>query len=112
MSAPEHPSSRWRCYALTLPPWMQPVQLLLEQNCVGEAERLFIQDLGSAQDYSRRRARMGECMVGAVWGLYECLECEEDVREALFIQASRDIALASADVLASGRFVLFVGYLR
>lgn len=48
--------------AYTDPPsWMQPVRhtlsgLLLEQNCVDEAEMLFGQDLGFAKDYPRRRA--------------------------------------------------------
>ncbi|KAL4893988.1 hypothetical protein BDV59DRAFT_201303 [Aspergillus ambiguus] len=45
------------------PPWMQPVRhalggLLLEQNRVDEAERLFREDIGMAKDFPRRRAKL------------------------------------------------------
>ncbi|EAU37501.1 conserved hypothetical protein [Aspergillus terreus NIH2624] len=83
------------------PPWMQPVRhalggLLLEQNRVDEAEAVFREDLGMAKDFPRRRAKLNN-----VWGLHglrECLTRCGKIEEALFIQSSRDIALASADV--------------
>ncbi|KFY28329.1 hypothetical protein V493_02973 [Pseudogymnoascus sp. VKM F-4281 (FW-2241)] len=83
------------------PPWMQPVRhalggLLLEQNRVEEAEILFRQDLGFAQDYPRRRAKLNN--VWGLHGLYECFMRSGKTGEALFLQASRDIALASADI--------------
>ncbi|KAK2764266.1 hypothetical protein FQN54_008958 [Arachnomyces sp. PD_36] len=83
------------------PPWMQPVRhalggLLLEQNRVEEAEAAFREDLGLAKDFPRRRARLNN-----VWGLHGLRECfvrSGKVEDALFIQPSYDIALASADV--------------
>ncbi|GFF82896.1 hypothetical protein IFM47457_05960 [Aspergillus lentulus] len=83
------------------PPWMQPVRhalggLLLEQNRVGEAEVVFREDLGMARDFPRRRAKLNN--VWGLHGLYECFTRSGKIEEALFIQASRDIALASADV--------------
>jgi hypothetical protein len=83
------------------PPWMQPVRhalggLLLEQNRVGEAEVVFREDLGMARDFPRRRAKLNN--VWGLHGLYECFTRSGKTEEALFIQSSRDIALASADV--------------
>ena len=82
------------------PPWMQPVRhalggLLLEQNCVSEAERVYREDLGLAQDFPRRKARLNN--VWGLHGLHECLMRSGKVDEALFIQAPREIAMASAD---------------
>lgn len=83
------------------PPWMQPVRhalggLLLEQGRVEEAETLFKQDLGFAQGYPRRKAKLNN-----VWGLHGLFECFTRLgksQEASFIQPAHDIALASADV--------------
>lgn len=82
-------------------PWMQPVRhalggLLLEQGRVEEAETLFKQDLGFAQDYPRRKAKLNN--VWGLHGLYECFTRLGKSQEAAFIQPARDIALASADV--------------
>ncbi|KAL5350733.1 hypothetical protein ACLOAV_004302 [Pseudogymnoascus australis] len=82
-------------------PWMQPVRhalggLLLEQGRVKEAETLFKQDLGFAQDYPRRKAKLNN--VWGLQGLYECFTRLGKSQEAAFIQPARDIALASADV--------------
>ncbi|KAF7168899.1 hypothetical protein CNMCM5623_001805 [Aspergillus felis] len=84
------------------PPWMQPVRhalggLLLEQNRVGEAEAVFREDLGMARDFPRRRAKLNN--VWGLRGLYECFTRSGKVDEALFIQSSRDAALASVDVV-------------
>ncbi|KAJ6008797.1 hypothetical protein N7499_001155 [Penicillium canescens] len=82
-------------------PWMQPVRhalggLLLEQGRVEEAEILFKQDLGFAQDYPRRKAKLNN--VWGLHGLYECFTRLGKSQEAAFIQPARDIALASADI--------------
>lgn len=83
------------------PSWMQPVRhalggLLLEQNRVEVAEVAFREDLGLAKDFPRRRARLNN--VWGLHGLHECFIRSGKIEEALFIKASRDIALASADV--------------
>lgn len=83
------------------PPWMQPVRhalggLLLEQGRIGEAERVFKEDLGFASDFPRRRAHLNN--VWALHGLHECLVRSGKTDEALYVQGPLDIALASADV--------------
>lgn len=83
------------------PPWMQPVRhalggLLLEQGRVGEAERVFKEDLGFAADFPRRRAHLNN--VWALHGLHECLVRLGKTDEALYVQGPLDIALASADI--------------
>lgn len=83
------------------PPWMQPVRhalggLLLEQGRVGEAERVFKEDLGFAADFPRRRAHLNN--VWALHGLHECLVRLGKIDEALYVQGPLDIAVASADV--------------
>ncbi|PYI14841.1 hypothetical protein BO99DRAFT_449192 [Aspergillus violaceofuscus CBS 115571] len=83
------------------PPWMQPVRhalggLLLEQDRVAEAEVLFREDLGYANDYPRRRAKLNN--VWGLHGLYECFTRQGKTDEAAFIQSARDIAVATADV--------------
>lgn len=83
------------------PPWMQPVRhalggLLLEQGRVGEAERVFKEDLGFAAYFPRHRARPNN--VWALHGLHECLVRSGKADEALYIQGPLDIAMASADV--------------
>ncbi|RJE22119.1 hypothetical protein PHISCL_05558 [Aspergillus sclerotialis] len=83
------------------PAWMQPVRhalggLLLEQNRVEEAEILFREDLGLAKDFPRRKAKLNN--VWGLHGLYECFNRLGKAGDARFIQAARDIALASADV--------------
>ncbi|KAI9373618.1 hypothetical protein BJX61DRAFT_502089 [Aspergillus egyptiacus] len=83
------------------PPWMQPVRhalggLLLEQNRRDEAEVVFREDLGFAEGFPRRRAKLNN--VWGLHGLFECLTRSGKIDEARFIQAPLDIALASADV--------------
>lgn len=83
------------------PAWMQPIRhalggLLLEQGRVEEAEILFREDLGLAKDFPRRKAKLNN--VWGLHGLYECFNRLGKIEEARFIQAARDIALASADV--------------
>lgn len=83
------------------PPWMQLVRhalggLLLEQGRVGEAERVFKEDLGFAADFPRRRAHLNN--VWALHGLHECLIRSGKADEALYVEGPLDIALASADV--------------
>lgn len=83
------------------PPWMQPVRhalggLLLEQGRVGEAERVFKEDLGFAAGFPRRRAHLNN--VWALHGLHECLVRSGKADEALYVEGPLDIALASADV--------------
>lgn len=83
------------------PPWMQPVRhalggLLLEQNCVSEAETVYKEDLGIADGFPRRKARLNN--VWSLHGLHECLTRSGKIDEALCISVQRDIALASADV--------------
>ncbi|KAG6358840.1 hypothetical protein INS49_012359 [Diaporthe citri] len=68
------------------PPWMQPVRhalggLLLEQGRVGEAERVFKEDLGFAADFPRRRAHPNN--VWALHRLHECLVRSGKADEAL-----------------------------
>lgn len=83
------------------PPWMQPVRhalgaLLLEQDRVSEAETVFKEDLGVANGFPRRKARLNN--VWGLHGLHECLMRAGKVDEALCIRVQRDIAMASADV--------------
>ncbi|RMJ27465.1 hypothetical protein PHISP_01662 [Aspergillus sp. HF37] len=83
------------------PPWMQPVRhalgaLLLEQNHVSEAETVFKEDLGVADGFPRRKARINN--VWGLHGLHECLMRAGKIDEALYIRVQRDIATASADV--------------
>ncbi|PVH72103.1 hypothetical protein DL98DRAFT_611961 [Cadophora sp. DSE1049] len=83
------------------PPWMQPVRhalgaLFLEQNRVQEAESLYKEDLGFAEDYPRRRAKLNN--VWGLHGLYECFMRSGKTGEAAFIRASKEIAEASADI--------------
>lgn len=83
------------------PPWMQPVRhalggLLLEQGRVAEAERVFKEDLGFAAGFPRRRAHLNN--VWALHGLHECLVRSGKADEALYVEGSLGIALASADV--------------
>ena len=83
------------------PPWMQPVRhalggLLLEQNRLKEAETVFREDIGLAENYPRRKARLNN--VWGLHGLYECLVRSGKTEEARCIEIPRDIAMASADV--------------
>lgn len=83
------------------PASMQPVRhalggLLLEQNRVDEAEALFREDLGFMQGFPRRRARLNN--VWGLHGLHECFARLGKSQEAIFIRASLDIAVATADV--------------
>ncbi|CRG88527.1 hypothetical protein PISL3812_05558 [Talaromyces islandicus] len=83
------------------PAWMQPVRhalggLLLEQNRVEEAELLFREDLGFMKDFPRRRAKLNN--VWGLHGLHECFMRSGKSQEALFIRASLDITVATADV--------------
>ncbi|KOC07239.1 tetratricopeptide repeat domain protein [Aspergillus flavus AF70] len=83
------------------PPWMQPVRhalggLLLEQNRVEEAEVLFREDLGFAEEFPRRRAKLNN-----VWGLHglrECLVRLGKTKDLAFVEPAHAIAVASADV--------------
>ncbi|KAI7232843.1 TPR domain protein [Hortaea werneckii] len=83
------------------PPWMQPARhalggLLLEQGRIGEAERLFREDLGLAANFPRRRAKLNN--VWGLHGLHECFIRAGKSEEAMFLKAPVDIARASADV--------------
>ena len=83
------------------PPWMQPVRhalgaLLLEQNRVEEAEILFKEDLGFAEGYPRRKAKLNN--VWGLHGLYECFMRQGKTGEAAFVRAAKEIAEASADI--------------
>lgn len=83
------------------PPWMQPVRhalggLLLEQNKIEEAEVVFRQDLGVAEGFPRRKARLNN--VWALHGLHECLVRGGKAEEARSIEVQLDIAVACADV--------------
>lgn len=83
------------------PPWMQPVRhalggLLLEQNRVNEAEQVFREDLGLAVGFPRRRARINN--IWGLHGLHECLTRSGKSEEDLYVRASLDLAIASADV--------------
>lgn len=83
------------------PPWMQPVRhalgaLLLEQNRVAEAEVVYKEDLGIAEGFPRRKARVNN--VWGLQGLHECLTRAGKKEELLCIGGQRDIALGSADV--------------
>lgn len=83
------------------PAWMQPVRhalggLLLEQNRVEEAEETFREDVGFSKNLRRRKARLNN--VWGLHGLYECFTRSGETDGALFIKASRDIAVAAADV--------------
>ena len=82
------------------PPWMQPDRhalgaLLLEQSRV-EAEILFKEDLGFAEGYPRRKAKLNN--VWGLHGLYECFMRQGKTGEAAFVRAAKEIAEASADV--------------
>ncbi|PKY04067.1 TPR-like protein [Aspergillus campestris IBT 28561] len=84
------------------PPWMQPVRhalgaLLLEQNRVADAERVFREDLGVALGFPRRKARLNN--VWGLHGLHECLVRAGKKEEAAAVRVPLDIALASADVV-------------
>lgn len=83
------------------PPWMQPVRhalggLLLEQDRLEEAEVVFREDLGMAEGFPRRKARLNN--VWGLHGLHECLLRLGKTDQARCIEASRDVALGSADV--------------
>lgn len=83
------------------PPWMQPVRhalggLLLEQGRVDEAEDVFREDLGMADGFPRRKARLNN--VWGLHGLHECLVRLGKLDQARCIEAARDVALGSADV--------------
>lgn len=83
------------------PPWMQPVRhalggLLLEQNRIDEAEQIFREDLGVADGFPRRKARLNN--VWGLHGLHECLVRGGKVEEAHSIEVQLDIAVACADV--------------
>ncbi|CAJ0551560.1 Ff.00g114900.m01.CDS01 [Fusarium sp. VM40] len=83
------------------PSWLQPSRhalgaLLLEQGRVGEAEKVYRDDLGFGKSLPRRRARINN--VFGLHGLYECLTALEKSDEAQVIKVPLDIALASADV--------------
>lgn len=83
------------------PPWMQPVRhalggLLLEQGRVDEAEDVFREDLGMAEGFPRRKARLNN--VWGLHGLHECLVRLGKSDQARCIEAARDVALGSADV--------------
>ncbi|PYI09276.1 hypothetical protein BO78DRAFT_384407 [Aspergillus sclerotiicarbonarius CBS 121057] len=83
------------------PAWTQPVRhalggLLLEQGRVEEAERVFREDLGIADGFPRRKARLGN--VWGLHGLHECLVKLGKWDEARGIAVQRDVALGSADV--------------
>ena len=83
------------------PPWMQPVRhalggLLLEQGRVEEAEKAFREDLGLAEDYPRRKAKLNN--VWGLHGLHESLTRLGKVGEAMILRNQLDLAAASADV--------------
>lgn len=83
------------------PPWMQPVRhalggLLLEQGRVSEAEQVYKEDLGIAEGFPRRKARLNN--VWSLHGLHECLTRSGKIDEALCIAVQRDIALGCVDV--------------
>ncbi|KAG4418223.1 hypothetical protein IFR04_008665 [Cadophora malorum] len=70
------------------PPWMQPVRhalgaLLLEQSRVEEAEILFKEDLGFAEGYPRRKAKLNN--VWGLHGLYGCFMRQGKTGEAAFV---------------------------
>lgn len=83
------------------PPWMQPSRhalgaLLLEQNRLDEARRVYEEDLGMSESLPRRKARLNN--VWSLHGLHECLVRQGIHDKAQYIRVQRDIALASADV--------------
>ncbi|PYH44711.1 tetratricopeptide repeat domain protein [Aspergillus saccharolyticus JOP 1030-1] len=83
------------------PPWMQPVRhawggLLLEQDRVAEAERVFREDLGMAEGFPRRKGRLNN--VWGLHGLHECLVKQDKLDEARLLAPYRDLAIAAADV--------------
>ncbi|PWY79174.1 TPR-like protein [Aspergillus heteromorphus CBS 117.55] len=83
------------------PAWMLPVRhalggLLLEQKRVGEAERVFREDVGMAEGFPRRKGRLNN--VWGLHGLHECLVALGKVDEARCVEVQRDVAIGSADV--------------
>ncbi|SMQ48146.1 unnamed protein product [Zymoseptoria tritici ST99CH_3D7] len=83
------------------PPWMQPVRhalggLLLEQGRVAEAERVFREDLGCAEGYPRRKAKLNN--VWGLQGLHESLVRGGKEDEARLVKPGLDVAMAGADV--------------
>lgn len=67
---------------------MQPVRhalgaLLLEQGRVEEAEILFKEDLGFAEGYPRRKAKLNN--VWGLHGLYGCFMRQGKTGEAAFV---------------------------
>ncbi|PWY67960.1 TPR-like protein [Aspergillus sclerotioniger CBS 115572] len=83
------------------PAWTQPVRhalggLLLEQGRVEEAEQVFREDLGLAEGFPRRKARLDN--VWGLHGLYECLVRGGKVEEASRVKVVRDGAMKEADV--------------
>ncbi|GIZ36549.1 hypothetical protein CKM354_000002000 [Cercospora kikuchii] len=83
------------------PPWMQPVRhalggLLLERGRIEEAERVFRENLGLAEDYPRRKAKLNN--VWGLHGLHETLLRAGARAEAKMIQPTLDAALEFADI--------------
>lgn len=83
------------------PSWMQPVRhalgaLLLEQGHIAEATRAYKEDLGFAEGFPRRRARLNN--VWGLQGLLECLVRSNKLGETLYIQSALDIAKVLVDV--------------
>jgi tetratricopeptide (TPR) repeat protein len=81
--------------------WMQPTRhalgaLLLEQNHIDEAEKVYRADLGF--DNTLARACQHPSNVWSLHGLHECLTRQGRNKEAMLIKPSLDKALARADV--------------
>ncbi|CAK1360931.1 hypothetical protein CB0940_03649 [Cercospora beticola] len=83
------------------PPWMQPVRhalggLLLEQGRIEEAERAYREDLGLAEGFPRRKAKLNN--VWGLHGLHETLIRAGKVEEAVLMEPELNLALDFADV--------------
>ena len=61
-----------------------------------EAEKAFREDLGLAEDYPRRKAKLNN--VWGLHGLHEALTRAGKVDEAIILKNQLDLAAASADV--------------